>query len=134
MVPEVHLATVPARDSLDLELQQSRDVEDDAHGRDESDRRLHTYHADDVARLERVTDCQIASHRHDDRQPRAHLDERVDKGATVRTVDQLEANAPIGESVNRESYQSNKKVFNTLPSPIQQCSTIIIVGKGIVEV
>ena len=104
VVPEVHLATVSARHSLDLELQQSRDVEDNTHSRDESDRRLHSDHSDDVARLERVTDGQVASHRHDDRQPRAHLDERVDEGATVRPVDQLETDAPIGESGNRESY------------------------------
>ena len=87
VIPEIHLATVSARHRLDLELQQSRDVEDDAHGGHESDRRLHAHHADDVARLERVADGQVASHRHDDRQPRAHLDERVDEGVTVRPVD-----------------------------------------------
>ena len=67
VVPEVHVVAVAARDRLDLELEEARDVEDDAHRRDERDRRLHAHHADHVARLERVADGQVASHRHDDR-------------------------------------------------------------------
>ena len=97
VVAEVHVMAVSARHRLDVEFEQARDVEDDAYGRHERYRCLHPHHADHVTRLERVADGQVTSHRHDNRQPRARLDERVDEGAAERAVDKLEADAPVRE-------------------------------------